>query len=65
MRYKCFACGRKLGKKPHLVDTRDDQRVYVGSECYELVKAAGEAGYQPLLGGPRLWHSTGLDVYCV
>ena len=52
---QCFACGRKLGKTPYTVDTRDDQTVAVGSECYKLVKAAGENGYQPPKGGPRLW----------
>lgn len=52
---KCFACDRKLGKNPRLVDTRDCQTVYVGSECYKLIKASGEVGYQPSKGGPRLW----------
>lgn len=54
---ECFACGRKTGKTPQLVDTRDDQLVYVGSECFKLIKAAGEGGYQPPKGGPRLWLS--------
>ncbi len=52
---RCFACDRALGKNPKLVDTRDDQTVYVGRECYKLVVAAGEAGYQPPIGGPKLW----------
>lgn len=52
---KCFACDRKLGKSPQLVDTRDDQTVYVGSECFKLIAAAGKQGYQPPKGGPRLW----------
>ena len=51
----CFACDRKLGRNPKLVDTRDDQTVYVGTECYKLVMAAGEKGYQPPAGGPRLY----------
>ncbi len=51
----CFACGKKLGKKPRLVDTRDDQLVYVGSECFRLIKKAGQLGYQPPSGGPRLY----------
>ncbi len=51
----CFACDRKLGRNPALVDTRDGQTVFVGSECFKLVKVAGEAGYQPPKGGPRLW----------
>jgi len=52
---KCFACDRKLGRNPCLADTRDAQIVYVGSECFKLIKAAGEAGYQPPKGGPRLY----------
>ncbi len=51
----CFACGKKLGKNPCVVDTRDSQFVFVGSECYKEIKRAGETGYQPPLGGPRLW----------
>ena len=46
---KCFACDKKLGKNPHIVDTRDDQTVYVGSECYKLVMMAGEKGFRPNL----------------
>jgi len=52
---KCYACGRNLGKTPKLVDTRDSQLVYVGRECFKLIKAAGESGYQPPTGGPRLY----------
>lgn len=52
---KCFACDRKLGKTPKLVDTHDDQLVYVGRECYKMVEAAGDAGYQPPKGGPKLF----------
>lgn len=52
---KCFACGRKTGKTPQLVDTRDDQLVYVGSECFKLIQSAENQGYQPPHGGPRLW----------
>lgn len=51
----CFACGRKLGKNPKLVDTRDDQTVFVGRECFKLIVTAGENGYQPPSGGPRLY----------
>ena len=58
----CFACGRKLGRNPALVDTRDGQTAHVGAECFRLVKAAGETGYQPPLGGPRLYLiATGLS----
>ena len=51
----CFACGKRLSDNPYLADTRDDQIVYIGSECYKRVRIAGEAGYQPPLGGPRLY----------
>jgi len=51
---RCFACGRLLStrKPPVLVDTRDDQKVYVGPEC---AKRVTEAGYQPPKGGPKLY----------
>jgi hypothetical protein len=52
---RCFACNRKLGKHPQLADTRDAQLVHVGRECIKKIIAAGEAGYQPPLGGPRLY----------
>ena len=51
---RCFACDRPT-KKPVIVDTRDAQLVYVGRCCAARVLAAGEAGYQPPLGGPRLF----------
>lgn len=51
---KCFACGRE-GAGRFLVDTRDAQMPYVGPRCYRKVIAAGEAGYQPPRGGPRLY----------
>ena len=51
---KCFACGKKLGHDPKLVDTRDDQLVFVGRECFRKI-ASAENGYQPPLGGPRLY----------
>lgn len=54
-RDKCFACDKPLGKSPALVDTRDAQTVYVGSECFKKIRAAGDSGYQPPLGGPRLY----------
>jgi hypothetical protein len=49
---KCYACGRKLGKNPHIAICEDEQDVFVGSECYKLI---GPNGYQPPLGGPRLY----------
>lgn len=35
-----------------MVDTRDDQLVFVGSECFKQIT---EAGWQPPKGGPRLY----------
>lgn len=52
---RCFACGRKLGKSAGLADTRDAQVVHVGRECLKLIRSAGESGYQPPRGGPRLF----------
>ena len=49
---KCFACDRKLGKNPHVAVTSDGQRVYVGSECFKKLDGCG---YQPPLGGPKLY----------
>ena len=39
------------------VYTADDggQIQYVGPECFRKIKAAGSAGFQPPLGGPRLY----------
>jgi hypothetical protein len=50
----CFACGRGL-KRPYSVECADDQRPDVGPECYRKIKDAGETGYQPPQGGPRLF----------
>jgi len=50
---KCFACGKKLGKTPKLVDTRDGQLVYVGSECYKKIQQ-NKDGWQPKRG-PKLY----------
>lgn len=52
---QCFACGRKLGQKPYLADTRDSQTVYVGVECAKHIKRAGDEGWQPPKGGPKLY----------
>ena len=51
----CFACDKPLHGNPTLADTRDGQTVYVGPECLRRIRAAGEAGYQPPRGGPRLY----------
>lgn len=52
---KCFACDKGLGENPALIQTLDGQTVYVGRECFSLIKRAGEHGYQPPKGGPRLY----------
>lgn len=44
---KCFACNKKLGKNPYLVDTRDDQLVNVGTECHKKILKVGDNGYKP------------------
>lgn len=50
---RCFACGRKVGKNPHVAITSDvAQIVYVGVECFKQI---GPEGWQPPLGGPRLY----------
>ena len=55
MNEKCFACGHVIGQHAAIVDTRDGQIVRVGRSCYRLIARAGERGYKPPKGGPRLW----------
>ena len=57
LKIRCYACGR-LTTSPECADTKDCQWVYVGRECYKLIKSAGDYGYQPPLGGPRLYELT-------
>ena len=54
---RCFACDRaiKTEEAAVLADTRDDQLVYIGRDCFAHVKAGGDAGWQPPKGGPRLY----------
>lgn len=52
---KCFACGKPLFTPPILADTRDAQIVRVGPDCAQKITKAGDAGYQPPKGGPRLY----------
>ena len=52
---KCFACNRVIKRIPIKADTRDEQIVYVGPECHRKIIKAGEMGYQPPLGGPKLY----------
>ena len=58
---KCFACGRKFRRNafgfivhPEAI-TLDGQRVFIGYDCARRIAEAGKDGYQPALGGPRLW----------
>lgn len=53
---KCYLCGKPMRER-RLVDTRDDQLVDVGPDCYAKVRAAGEAGYPatPFAKGVRLY----------
>jgi hypothetical protein len=52
---KCFACGKKIKGMPYKADTRDDQTVFVGPKCYTYIMLAKDDGYQPPLGGPKLY----------
>lgn len=53
---KCFACGRPIIQGDgYLVGCADEQDVGVGGECYRKIRKADVAGYQPPLGGPRLY----------
>lgn len=51
----CYACGKRLGKRPKLVTCADEQDVFVGSECGKLIEQAKAVGWQPPKGGPRLY----------
>lgn len=52
---KCFACGKPLDQNRLKADTRDSQIVFVGPDCHRRIVTAGEIGYQPPKGGPRLY----------
>jgi hypothetical protein len=56
---RCFACGRIYTGALHCADTRDDQTVEVGPECFRKIDRLGDAGYQPPKGGPRLYPCRG------
>lgn len=59
MAEKCFACDRPLGGPSARAVTLDKaQTVYVGWECYRHILSAGDKGYQPPKGGPRLFAVT-------
>lgn len=59
---KCFACDRPFRRNSHGLIvfhpeaiTLDGQRVFVGHDCHRKITESGSDGYQPPLGGPRLW----------
>ncbi len=52
---RCFACDKKLKSTLLVVTTRDGQSVYVGPECFRHICGGREEGYQPPLGGSRLY----------
>lgn len=53
---RCFACGQIIPyEKSRYATTTDNQIVSVGSNCYQQIRKTAENGYQPLLGGPRLY----------
>ncbi len=62
VKMKCFCCGKRLGKNPNIVDTRDDQTVFVGRDCFKLIKAAGKKGYQRSALQPRLYCSISAEA---
>ena len=53
----CFFCGKKLHSKAKhwRAYTADGQRVSVGLECFSKAVGAGEEGYQPPQGGPKIY----------
>ena len=65
MNGKCFACGKTLKSTLLVVTTKDGQSVYVGSECFRHVRGACEVGYQPPLGGPRLYQMSKEDFLTI
>jgi hypothetical protein len=55
MKNICFACGKTIKGRKYLVDTRDDQIVFVGVSCYKHIKRSGERGWGLREHGPRLY----------
>lgn len=55
-KYKYYACGATLTEEQaHRVWTLDGNPVDAGKACYRRIRDAGEAGWQPPKGGPRLY----------
>jgi hypothetical protein len=56
-REKCFLCFRPLKSATKMqADTRDDQIVYVGPDCYNRIQLSGDNGIP-------VSHSPGLFLY--
>lgn len=53
---RCFACNKALAHSSvHKVQVAGELTiVFVGPDCFERINRAGDEGYQPPLGGPRL-----------
>jgi hypothetical protein len=52
---RCFACNKSMKGSRYLAACQDDQTVFVGPECFREIRKSGSDGYQPELGGPRLY----------
>ncbi len=53
---KCFACNRRMLRSVvYAAVTADGQEVHVGADCAKKIILAGLDGYQPRLGGPKLY----------
>ncbi len=46
---------KTLKKGRYLVACIDEQTVFVGTDCFSIVRKGGWDGYQPPRGGPRLF----------
>jgi hypothetical protein len=44
-----------MKNRRYLVRCIDEQTVFVGPDCFKRVESGGSKGYQPPLGGPRLF----------
>lgn len=54
---KCFACNRRMLRSVvYAAVTADGQEVRVGADCAKKIIQAGLDGFQPPLGGPRLYN---------
>jgi hypothetical protein len=48
---RCFICNRKVSISAFKADTREDQWVYVGTECRKLITSEG----YKMANGPTLY----------